>query len=249
MVEQTRDERFAVIGPVEMDVANAAGSVEIRLVDGPEVCVLLRHRPVGGDATDVVGASRVEMSGRKLVVHIPEYPGPREVTVDVAVHAPHGSRLSVHSGSASVAVVGSAGDLRIITGSGRVDVERSEGEGTVQTGSGRVEVGATLGALRTRTGSGDVWLGVVHDDVEVHSGSGQIAIADVVHGMINLLTGSGGIRVGVRSGVVAEVSLASASGRVRDKVSSMARRAGGRTAVQVRGQSASGDILVTATAS
>jgi len=68
------------------------------------------------------------------------------------------------------------------------------------SGSGEIEVSSVGARPRLTTGSGDVWLGAVQSDVRVRTGSGDLTVADAACGYVELATGSGEIRVGVRSG-------------------------------------------------
>ncbi|SHF35070.1 DUF4097 family beta strand repeat-containing protein [Streptoalloteichus hindustanus] len=288
--EVVRRDSFTVTGPVEVDVAVAAGRVEVRLGDDPELRVEVRHAPeaTGAFTTGLTGLvswvtsqfggrddapaepggeavrqTRVELTGQRLVVRTPKALPLKLVPVAVTVHAPNGAQVFVHSGTADVTVTGAAQRVDVTTGTGDVTVDRVEGKASVHTGAGAVRLGPMLGGLRARTGtgdlevssvdgpatllsgSGDVWLGAVRADVTARTGTGDLTVADAAGGRIELQSGSGEVRVGVRSGVVAEVDLSSGSGTARSELSVLDRAPEEPTTVWLRGRTGSGDAVVT----
>ncbi|MEV1291701.1 DUF4097 family beta strand repeat-containing protein [Pseudonocardia sp. NPDC049635] len=218
-----------------------------------------------GDPTaDALDAVRIEWSGagRRLVVRGPEEPGLSAVPLLVTVSAPAGSRPAVRTGAAGVEVSGRAswtavrtgsgtarvaevtGDADITTGSGGIDLGACGGRAQLRTGSGEIEAGSIGGPSRVRTGSGDVRLGEITGDLEVRSGSGDVVIADAVSGDVRLSTGSGNVRVGVHSGVAAELDLSTGSGRARSELE-VHDGVPDQRAVRLSGRTGSGDVLVT----
>lgn len=216
-----------------------------------------------GSAAEAVQQSRIEKTGNRLVVRAPKAWQLRNVPLSVKVHAPSGSHVEVRAGAADVTVTGSAGRADILTGSGQVVLERADGSAIVRTGTGGVKLGPTLAGLQLRTGSGsveassvagsatlatgtgDVWLGAVAGEVMARTGSGDLSVADAASGSLELITGSGEVRVGIRGGVAAEVELASAAGRVSSelKVSDVPPEAG--VALRVRARTGTGNAVVT----
>lgn len=217
----------------------------------------------GGSAADAVQQSRIEKTGNRLVVRAPKAWQLRNVPLSVKVHAPSGSHVEVRAGAADVTVTGSAGRADILTGSGEVVLERADGSAIVRTGTGSVKLGPTLAGLQLRTGSGsveassvagsatlatgtgDVWLGAVAGEVMARTGSGDLSVAEAASGSLELITGSGEVRVGIRGGVAAEVELASAAGRVSSEleVSDVPPEAG--VALRVRARTGTGNAVVT----
>ncbi|SEP16801.1 DUF4097 family beta strand repeat-containing protein [Amycolatopsis saalfeldensis] len=216
-----------------------------------------------GSAADAVQQSRIEKTGNRLVVRAPKAWQLRNVPLSVKVHAPSGSHVEVRAGAADVTVTGSAGRADILTGSGEVVLERADGSAIVRTGTGGVKLGPTLAGLQLRTGSGsveassvagsatlatgtgDVWLGAVAGEVMARTGSGDLSVAEAASGSLELITGSGEVRVGIRGGVAAEVELASAAGRVSSEleVSDVPPEAG--VALRVRARTGTGNAVVT----
>lgn len=220
--------------------------------------------PVEGSlAAEAVRQTRIDFTAGRLVVRAPKDMHLRNVAVAVSVQAPAGSQVASKSGSGDVAVTGSAGRLELNTGSGRVSTDQATapakvetGSGVVRlgpmaagvrvkTGSGDVEVAAIGGASTVITGSGDVWLGAVNDDALVRTGSGNLTIANATAGQLELHTGSGAIRIGVREGNRAEIDLSSGSGEVRSDLRLTTTPPETAPPLKIRGRSGSGAALVT----
>ncbi|MFD2465889.1 DUF4097 family beta strand repeat-containing protein [Amycolatopsis silviterrae] len=212
---------------------------------------------------DAVRQARIEKTGNRVVVRAAKAWQLRNVPVAVTVHAPAGSHLEVRAGSADVTVTGAAGRADILTGSGEVSLERADGAATVRTGTGAVKLGPTLAGLQLRsgsgsveaasisgpatlgTGTGNVWLGAVEGDVMARTGSGDLSVADAASGSLELITGSGEVRVGIRGGVRAEVELASAAGRVSSELDVSDTPPEGAVALKVRARTGTGNAVVT----
>jgi hypothetical protein len=187
----------------------------------------------------------------------------RMVPLVVAVWAPAGSRVSARTGAGDVAVHGRAGRATLRTGAGTARTGDVDGDADITTGSGEVAVGAVAGRARIRTGSGavrvaalrgttdvkagsgDVTLGEVAADVGVRTGTGAVQVADARAGRLELTSGSGGLRIGVRAGVLAELDLSSGSGRARSELDVRNTAPPREPGLRLRGRTASGDVLVT----
>jgi hypothetical protein len=280
-----RRENFDAEGPLDVDVSIGAGRVTIALAEEPGATVEVRYDPSAtnawlqglssvlnwfggqfGDGFDeakgaVVAETRIELVGRRLLVHSPKRH--RMVPLAVTVRAPAGSHLELTAGSADMVVTGPAGKVKLHTGSGSVTMDRADGAAEINSGSGALRLGPMLGGLRARsgsgeievssvggtttliTGSGDVWLGAVQSDVRVRTGSGDLTVADAACGHVELITGSGDIRVGVRSGTAAMVDLKSGSGQARSELGLSNRPPAEAPRLQVRGRTGSGNAVVS----
>ncbi|HKS49306.1 MAG TPA: DUF4097 family beta strand repeat-containing protein [Amycolatopsis sp.] len=247
--------------PWAQGVTNLLSWVSERFGDqwGPEQWGM-DFRPIPADAVE---ATRVELTGNRLVVRAPKALPVRSVPLAITVRAPAGSHVEVRAGSADVTVTGAAGRADIVTGSGEVKLDRADGAATVRTGSGAIRLGPALSGLELRTGSGDVevsslsgsatlttgtgdiWLGATSGEILVRSGSGDLSVADAASGSLELATGSGEIRVGVRPGVAAEIDLASSAGKVSSELDVAMEPPEGEIPLRVRARTGSGSALVT----
>lgn len=214
-------------------------------------------------ADEAVRRTRIDLVGQRVAVHAPRGLPLRTVPLSITVHAPGNTEVAVHGDTADITVNGTAGRLDVDSGTGDVTVDRVEGKASVHSGSGTVRLGTTLGGLRLRTGignveiasvggpstlltgSGDVWLGTVQSDTTVRSGTGDVTVADAASGRIELQTGSGEVRVGIRSGVTAQIDLFSATGRARSELEVKDEPPAEEPTLWVRARSAAGDVVVT----
>lgn len=215
-------------------------------------------------AADAVQAAEVSWSdtARRLVVRSPAQLPLRLVPLVVSVRAPAGSRLTVHSGSGAITVTGRAGDSTARTGAGDIRLDAVDGDAELTAGSGTVHAGAIRGRTRARSGSGDVSLaalngpgdvkagsgtvrvGEVRADLLARTGSGNLQISDAEAGRLDLTTGSGDLRVGVHTGVIAELDVSSRSGRVRSELDVQDGAPTSSPVLVVHGRAGSGDVLV-----
>lgn len=211
---------------------------------------------------EAVRQTKIEFGGGRLTVRTPHQASLRGVPVAVSIHAPLGSHLTSRSGSASITVTGQAGRVEAATTGGSIDVEAATGA-HLTTGSGSIRVGESGSGLRARTssgaveataiagpssvstGGGAVWLGAVTDDVLVRTGTGDITIADAASGQLELTTGSGDLRIGVRPGSPAEVDLSSGSGEARGELPLSDERPDGPSALRISGRTGSGSALIS----
>ncbi|MFJ7215483.1 DUF4097 family beta strand repeat-containing protein [Amycolatopsis sp. NPDC098790] len=219
--------------------------------------------PSGTNPAEAVRQSRIEKLGNRLVVQAPKAWQLRNVALSVVVRAPAGSHVDVRAGAADVTVTGSAGRVDLLTGSGEIKLDRADGSATVRTGSGAIKLGPTLGGLQLRsgsghveassiagsatlaTGTGDVWLGAVSGEVMARTGSGDLSVADAASGSLDLITGSGEVRIGIRGGTAAEVELTSSGGRVSSELDVAESAPDGGVQLKVRARTGSGNAVVT----
>lgn len=222
-----------------------------------------------GSPDDAVAQARLDLTGNRLVVHSPKALPLRAIPLAVSVRARSGSTVTVRTGSADIAVTGAANRIEIGSGTGEITAERATGPAVIKTGSGPVRLGPMLGGLQAKTGSGDlevssvggaatlftgtgdIWLGSVAGDVLARTGSGDLTVADAASGSLELITGTGGIRVGVRQGTLAKVDLSSGSGQARSDLPVSDNRPGsgaGAAMLTLRGRTGSGSAIVSAAA-
>lgn len=220
----------------------------------------------GEGGADAVRAAEISWSDgdpRGLTVRSSTELPLRIVPLVVTVRAPAGSRVAARTGAGDVTVHGRAGRATVRTGAGTARTGDVDGEADVTTGSGEVTLGAVTGRARIRTGSGavrvaalrgttdvkagsgDVTLGEVAADVGVRTGTGAVHVTDARAGRVELTSGSGGLRIGVHAGVVAELDLSSGSGRARSELDVGHTAPPREPGLRLRGRTASGDVLVT----
>ncbi|TNC22615.1 DUF4097 family beta strand repeat-containing protein [Amycolatopsis alkalitolerans] len=287
-----RTETYTAEGPQDLDISITLGKIEVELTDGgQEAFVEVRHDPqagepwaqgvasvlnwvserfgdqlgaeLAGSPAEAVEQTRIEQTGKRLVVRAPKALPLRNIPLAVKVTAPAGSSLEIRAGSAEVKVSGACGRADVLTGSGDVTLDRADGAVTVRTGSGAIRLGPTLAGLQLRTGSGDVeasslagtatlvtgtadvWLGAASGEIMARSGSGDLSVAEAASGSLELITGSGEIRVGVRPGVTAEVDLTSGSGKVSSELEVGLEPPEGEVPLTIRARTGTGAAVLT----
>lgn len=271
-----RTEAFTTDGPVQIDVQLSAGSLEVELTeDADTVQVDLHHDESAqqpwaqglasalnwvneqfGDQfdTDLVGTAaavleqtRVELTGSRLVVRAPQALPLRHLPLGVTVRAPKGSQLDVRAASARVNVTGTAATVNVTTTSGDVTLGGVDGPLHLRTGGGDVNV-ASVKTSVVVTGTGSVRVGSVDGELSVRSGSGDVTVADATAGAVNVKSGSGDVRIGLHSGVLAELHLSSATGRARSELDVSHEPPEEVAPLRVKARSGSGNVTVSAAA-
>lgn len=218
---------------------------------------------LAASAADAIEQTRIDMVAGRLVVRAPKQLPLRHIPLALTVRAPAGSHLEVKAGSARVTATGTAGRASLHTTSGETALERATGAVTVRTGGGGVSLGPTPSGLHVRTGGGDVRLaevrgsatvatgtGAVHvaaaeGELVVRSGSGDVTVANAGLGSVNVRTGSGSVRVGVRSGVHAEIDVTSGSGTASSELAVADAPPEEDVPLHIRASTGSGNAVIT----
>jgi DUF4097 and DUF4098 domain-containing protein YvlB len=261
---------FATSEPVDLDVRNSTGTIEVIATDTATSTVEVRPLSDSADARDFAERTRVDLSGdgRRLTVAVPERRiAFRGIPIAVTVTVPAGSRARLRTASAESTCRGRLAELRAQTASGAVSAEEITGSAEVRAASGAIRLGAT-GPAEVHTASGTVRIGSATGDVQVHvasgrveigaaegsvtvkSASGDISVAEVSNGRVEVTTASGDLRVGVRAGAVARLDLFTVNGRARSELPVEEAAPDGGCTVDIRAKAVSGNVLVNrATAS
>jgi DUF4097 and DUF4098 domain-containing protein YvlB len=252
--------------PVDLEVRNPAGSVDITAADTEKSTVEVIPERDSADARDLADRTRVALSadGRRLTVIVPEKRVlfGRATRIAVSVTVPLGSTVRARTASADVRCRGQldaaevntasgdvvldqvAGDVEVYTASGSVDV-RAGGRVTAHSASGSIRVGRAGGDVEAHTASGRVRIGTAEGSVRAQTASGDITVEEASQGAVKLNAASGDLHVGVRAGAVARLDLSSLSGRVRSDlpVEDVAPQDG--HTIDIQAQTLSGSVLVT----
>lgn len=200
--EATFDRRFAVSGPVRLEVENRSGSVEISTGEGGAVRIYGEVRqgwPFGtpADVDEVVENPPVEQTGN--TIRIARLPGRlHNVSVSYRITVPEETTVEARTGSGRIDLRAIRGAARLQTGSGHILAEDIGNGVQAESGSGRIELRHIDGYAHARTGSGSVILENIRGDVRASTGSGRILL-EQISGRADVRTGSGNIRAaGIR---------------------------------------------------
>lgn len=217
--QPARNERFAVQGAVEIEVAIGVGRVAVHLDEhaqgATEATVEVRHQPSAqgrwpADMNAMLGWVDEQFGERLGELLGTNWRGsPADAVAQTRIEQA-GGRLIVQSPQAmparavalAVTVHAPAGSAPTIkTSTADVAVTGQSGRVDISTGSGDVTLADTHGTCRVRTGSGTVRLGTVHDDLSARTGSGAVEVAGV-SGSASAVTGTGAVWFGEASGDV-----------------------------------------------
>jgi hypothetical protein len=258
---------FATPQPVDLEVRNPAGTVEVTAGDSTTSTVEVRALSDSADARDLAERTKVELTGRRLTVAVPErrLVFGRGTPIAVTVTVPAGSRARLRTASAESTCRGRLAELRASTASGAVSAEEVTGDVEVRAASGTIQLGAT-GRAEVHTASGTIRIGSATGDVQVHvasgrveigtaegsvsakSASGDISVEEVSTGRVEMSAASGDLRIGVRAGAVARLDLVTVSGRARSELPIEEAAPDGGCTVDIKARTVSGNVLITRSA-
>jgi hypothetical protein len=219
--------------PITATIDLPLGDAGIRADDRRDTTVEVRPSdPSSREDVEAAEATRVELSGGKLLVRAPR---PRAWwsrsaggSVDVTVALPAGSYVRGTSRSADFRCDGRFGDCRIKTGIGHIRIEEADtlflksgagdisvdrvtGHADVTTGSGDVRLRELDRGAVVKNANGDVWVGAAGGDVRVKAANGSVAI-DVATAGVDARSANGDVRLG--EAVRGAVTLATHAGDV-----------------------------------
>lgn len=249
---------FATPRPLDVDVMNGAGRVEITAADLTETTVDVdcRNRQVADE-------TRVELSpdGSHLVIRPPERQFRSTPAISITAAVPAGSRVRSKTGSADLRTRGRLAALDAATGSGDTDVDEVDGDVAVRSGSGDLSVGRAGGRVSLKTGSGglrvgragsvqasagsgDIGVGEVANTIDAHTASGDVTVESVRAGTTAVQTASGDVRIGVAAGAVARLDISTVTGEPRSELPVDDVAPAGGSALDVRVHTVTGDITI-----
>ncbi|HVQ96646.1 MAG TPA: DUF4097 family beta strand repeat-containing protein [Mycobacteriales bacterium] len=250
--------------PVELEVRNFSGTIEVTAADTATSTVEVRALRDNGESRSAAERTRIELSAHRLTVAAPEkrmtFGRGTELAVTITVPTDSGVRL--RSASADSTCHGRFADLRVQTASGWVDADEVTGlveiraaSGSVRLGqagrveahtaSGAIRVGAAAGDVEVHVASGKVEIGTAGGSVSVKSASSDISVDEVSRGRVELTTASGDLRIGVRPGSIAKLDLFTVSGRTKSDLPIEDSAPAEGSAVEVKAKTVSGNILIT----
>ncbi|SFD77574.1 Putative adhesin [Actinopolyspora alba] len=218
--ELVRDHEFRASGPVELDLSNGLGPIEVELAESETVRVEVRHEPEHGYPDWRGGLSGLlnwvseqfnetgikpgngrgnggTREGERSLNAAAE--AVQQTRVDmtnsrVAVHPP--TTVPLRSVPLAVRVHAPTGSrVNARTGPGSIRIGGSSGRLSLQSGSGSVLTDEATGTATVRTGSGQVRLGTMRAGLQARSGSGRIEIA-AIEAASSVVTGSGSVWLG-----------------------------------------------------
>ena len=214
-VEGDFDRKFAVSGPITLELMTGKGDAHITTGPAGEVRI---HGEIHVDSWS-------SESGRTRLQQVQSNPpisqegnliriggvgkGSRgDVDVDYTIVVPQDTQLRSTSGSGDVEVRGIQGPANFTCGSGDVTAAEIGGDVHVLCGSGDVKLSKIKGQAQVTTGSGDITLDTVQGESRLQTGSGGLEITNPGDAL-EAATGNGDITI---KGASADIRLRTSSG-------------------------------------
>ncbi|GGU83102.1 hypothetical protein GCM10010275_17890 [Streptomyces litmocidini] len=188
-----------------------------------------------GSRIDMTGAwTQVLGEGRLGEVRVKTSAGDARFDTTGPLH------LTASHGSITVDRV--EGKAEITTSSGSLRVGLVDGPAVLKNSHGTTTIGAATGALRVSGANGDIEIGRAEASVAATTAHGTLRVGEVASGTVQLETSYGAIEVGIREGVAAWLDAHSASGQVRNGLTTSEAPGKAEDTVEVRARTRHGNI-------
>lgn len=207
--------RFSLVGPFE--------SIDIKV-----------ELPTGSRVTAENSGSAIRTAGRLGATRVKGGSIDLESTGDLWVRAIHGN----------VTIGKADGDVEITADHGQIRLETVTGDSTLKASHGSVQIGEAGGDLDAKLSYGDLDIQKALASVTAKTAYGTIGLHEISSGSIQVESGYGEIRLGVRAGVPAWLDLSSKNGRVRNELDGDRAPEGSEQTVAVRARTQYGDITI-----
>jgi DUF4097 and DUF4098 domain-containing protein YvlB len=194
------------------------------------------HAPRDSDATLSIGSGRIETAGPLGKVNANTGSG--------NIHVAECGEAGAHTGSGNIEIDLVAGSVEAKTGSGEVKVGKVGVDARITTASGNARIEGVAGAAKLTTAHGNIEVGDAGDSLEAFTASGNVQVRRADHGYVRARAVSGGVRVGVASGVAALLDLRTVSGRVRSDLAASGPPADSEAHVELILSTVSGNVDV-----
>jgi hypothetical protein len=261
---------FETPGPVALRVTVPGGEVTVQAGDERRVEIELFALRDNDATQQLIAATRVEKldRGDRHEIHVD---APKKTALligrgpklGVRIRCPHGSDLSLRSGSADLSVTGTLGSVEIRSASGDVvlqdvgalvaatasgDTEAHDVAGSVlvKTASGDVSVGRCGGPLTASLVSGDLTVAEAGAGLTVTTVSGDVEVRAAGGGDMRVQAVSGDVRIGVKPGERLYIDASSISGTMSSELElDEGPSDGDAPVVELRARTVSGDVQIT----
>ncbi|GAA4846240.1 DUF4097 domain-containing protein [Pseudonocardia benzenivorans] len=135
-------------------------------------------------------------------------------------------------------------DAELTTSAGELHVRTLDAGGVLKNDYGETRVGHVGGDLQVTGLYGDIRVDRAEAGVTARTAYGGVRVDDVARGVVDLVTTSGVLEVGIRAGTAAWLDVSSASGRIRNSLDPRDNPDGFTDTVEVHARTAGGDIVV-----
>ncbi|MGI5129125.1 DUF4097 family beta strand repeat-containing protein [Pseudonocardia sp. CA-107938] len=143
-----------------------------------------------------------------------------------------------------VAVDHVTGHAEIVMSSGDVRLGMVDGTAAVSNDHSDIDIGTITGTLRLSGAHGEMRVGRACSDVRARSAYGGVRVEEVVAGSVDLSTTYGDLEIGIARGTAAWLDVSSASGSVRNDLTTRPGPDGFERTVEVRAHTRDGNVVV-----
>jgi DUF4097 and DUF4098 domain-containing protein YvlB len=210
------DRTYNVTGPTRLELANAAGEVNISGSSDGKVHVHadVRSSGFGFDnprkrLDDTVSNPPIEQKGDTIRIGKDAY-HLRNITIAYTIQTPHDTEVDVSVASGTQTIRGVRGPVKAQAASGSIRVEHIDRDVQLSTASGTVSATDIGNDVRVSSASGSVRVSNVKGDVRISALAGAIQVSNP-GGRVEADTASGSVEI---QGVTSDVKARAASGRV-----------------------------------
>jgi hypothetical protein len=258
---------FTVTGPVRLELRIPHADVDVSTGPPGTASVELSANGRDADAVDHVTVTCERRGETDVLTVSTKKTGifRNRRPLGVTVRLPDGSDATIATAAGAIACAGQFGAVRVETAtagvrlpsaawvdvvgvSGDVQVGAVAGDASVKTVSGAIDIDDVRGRLVLRTVSGRTRIRRAGGDVEARTVSGDVALHRLERGIVRLDSVSGNVLFGVQPGVAVWLDLDSTSGDVRSELGpSNDGPADGKTVLELRGRTVTGNVRVTPT--
>jgi hypothetical protein len=258
---------FETPNAISIVIDVAVGHIRVGASDRADTVVEVKpSRPDKRADVSAAEQTRVEFADGTLSVIGPKgwrqwTPWNNRGSVDIAIDAPTGSHLRGTVAVANLRCTGRLGECHFKSAVGDVDVDevgtvelttasgsiragRIDGSAVVKNSNGDTSIRDVTGELRVKAANGRVTVDHAENGVVMKSANGDLRVGDVARGTVVAHTAHGKVDVGIREGVAAWLDLSTQFGTVRNELDDSTPPGAGENTVEVRAQTAFGDITV-----
>ena len=196
------DRNFNVSGPVQLNVENGSGSVNVHRGGSGNVSVHAEIRSNNwlgnvsdSDVKQIEQNPPVKQEGNNVRIYKLEGSLGRHVSINYEINVPEETTVDAHTGSGSTTVEMIKGPVTLSTGSGSVRVRQIASQTQVYTGSDSIEIGDIQGPVQAKTGSGSINGEGIAGAFRGETGSGHMEVRLSAPGDVYATTGSGHIEL------------------------------------------------------
>ena len=233
------------VGPEDAVVTYADGHLEVTVPRAPGFLGWLTSGDGPGVRVILPRGSRVSAEGAYGEVRLDGVFG------EIAVKTSMGD-VTVGD-SAEVTVKTTHGDIRagrltghtsLTTANGDIRVASIDGTAVCKTSNGSIRLQSVTGDVRATTANGDVRVDDVAGTLGATTTSGEVEVRNARAGTIAASTRFGNLGFGIAEGVATWVDVTAGAGKVRNKLDAADAPADDGPRLEIRAQSAFGDIVL-----